>query len=100
MAFLALNNTRVMTETDPRYYGRVMSLYMLTWAFMPLGGIPVGFLTDAFGAPATIGVSGIVLALSMLATSRLLLNASLPRPRARLAASAGDGSGGGGGGGG
>ena len=91
MAFLALNNTKVMIETDPNYHGRVMSLYMLTWAFMPLGGIPIGFLTDAFGAPATIGVSGIVLALFMLAASFVFLNALRPRPRAPLAASAGDG---------
>ena len=91
MAFFALNNTKVMIETDPNYHGRVMSLYMLTWAFMPLGGIPIGFLTDAFGAPATIGVSGIVLALFMLAASFVFLNALRPRPRAPLAASAGDG---------
>ena len=92
MAFFALNNTKVMTETDPRYYGRVMSLYMLTWAFMPLGGIPIGFLTDAFGAPATIGVSGIVLTLAMVAASRLVLNSSPPRSRVPIAAaSAGDG---------
>lgn len=97
MSFFALNNTQVMQETDPRYYGRVMSLYMLTWAFMPLGGIPIAFLTDQYGAPATVGVSGIAVTLFMLAAARLFLRSSPAEGRRPLGSAAGGGGGGGGG---
>jgi MFS family permease len=47
--FQALNSTMVMTASDPRYYGRVMSVNMMTFALMPLGALPVGFIADLIG---------------------------------------------------
>jgi len=93
MTFMALNNTQVMAITEPDYHGRVMSVYMLTWSLMPLGGVPISFLTDRFGAPLTVGVSGIVVAIFMTGASKLLLGASRARSRGRLALAAGDGGG-------
>ncbi len=76
MVFMSLNNTQVMLATHPDYLGRVMSVYMLTWSFMPLGSIPISILTDIYGAPVTIGVSGLLLAAFMAACSRPLLGAT------------------------
>jgi MFS family permease len=50
--FQALNSTMVMTASDPAYYGRVMSVYMMTFSLMPLGTLPVGFIADAMGTVA------------------------------------------------
>lgn len=47
--FQALNSTIVMSASDPRYYGRVMSVNMLTFALMPLGTLPIGYLADVIG---------------------------------------------------
>ncbi len=47
--YMALNNTLIMTSTDPAMYGRVMSVYMMTWSLMPLSILPMGFLSDSVG---------------------------------------------------
>jgi MFS family permease len=60
-AFQSLNSTLVMTNSDPAYHGRVMSVYMLTFSAMPLGVVPFGALSDVYGAPITIGIGGILL---------------------------------------
>jgi MFS family permease len=60
--FQSLNSTLVMNNTDPAYHGRVMSVYMLTFSAMPLGVVPFGWLADHYGAPITIGIGGLVLA--------------------------------------
>lgn len=59
--FQSLNSTLVMTNTEPAYHGRVMSVYMLTFSAMPLGVVPFGALSDVYGAPITIGIGGILL---------------------------------------
>jgi MFS family permease len=48
--FQALNSTMVMTASDPGYYGRVMSVYMMTFSLMPLGTLPVGLIADLIGS--------------------------------------------------
>lgn len=60
--FQSLNSTLVMSNTEPAYHGRVMSVYMLTFSAMPLGVVPFGALADRYGAPITIGIGGLVLA--------------------------------------
>lgn len=60
--FQSLNSTLVMTNSEPAYHGRVMSVYMLTFSAMPLGVVPFGALSDIYGAPITIGLGGLLLA--------------------------------------
>jgi MFS family permease len=57
-AFSALNNTLVMANTEPRLTGRVMSIYLMTWAAMPLGAVPLSWLTERVGAPLAIALAG------------------------------------------
>jgi len=54
-AFMALNNALVLSITLPEMRGRVMGVFMTTFGLMPLGALPMGRLTDTFGAPLTIG---------------------------------------------
>ena len=60
--FQTLNSALCMKETDPAYYGRVMSLTMLAFSGTGLVSLPVGLLADAIGERATlIGMGGAVL---------------------------------------
>jgi MFS family permease len=59
--FQSLNSTLVITNSEPAFHGRVMSVYMLTFSAMPLGVVPFGALSDIYGAPITIGLGGLLL---------------------------------------
>jgi MFS transporter, DHA1 family, staphyloferrin A biosynthesis exporter len=67
----ALNNTLVMTNTEPRLHGRVMSVYLLTFAVMPLGSVPAAWLADHIGGPLTLILNGSVLAAVVIAVALL-----------------------------
>lgn len=77
MAYMALNNGMIMTSSEQRYHGRIMSLYMLTFGFMPMMGLPLGVLGDAIGGYATftmlgVGLLGFVLVLLLLVPSDVI----------------------------
>ena len=61
--FFTMNNVLLMGHTEPQYYGRVMSIYMLTFALMPVAVLPMGIFIDLVGAPYTMSVAGGLLAL-------------------------------------
>ncbi len=66
-AYHALNSSLTMDNTKPEFHGRVMSVYMLTFALMPLSVLPFGIITDQFGAPVTVGVAALLLAAIVVA---------------------------------
>lgn len=68
-AYMSLNNTLVMLQTDQAYYGRVMSIYMMTFSLMPLAGFPMGILVDRWSAPQVVGVAGGIILVFVLALS-------------------------------
>ena len=77
MAYMALNNGMIMTSSEQQYHGRIMSLYMLTFGFMPLMGLPLGILADGIGGYATftllgVGILCFVLVLVLLVPSDLI----------------------------
>ncbi|GBD23324.1 hypothetical protein HRbin29_00985 [bacterium HR29] len=65
--YQTLNNTMVMNTAAPEYYGRVMSIYMLTFSAMPLMAAPLGALADVVGASALFVVQGCLVAGGVLA---------------------------------
>lgn len=69
--FMAINNTLIMMYAVPEYHGRVMSVYMLTWSFMPIASLPMSLIADQVGAPATLAVAGAFIALFVLAVALL-----------------------------
>ena len=60
--YFTINRILVMYETEKAYYGRVMSVYMMTWSLMPLSLVPMGIMVDHVGAPITVGIAGLILA--------------------------------------
>lgn len=60
-AYQTLNNTMLMNEADPEYYGRVMSINMLTFSSMPLMAMPLGAIADRIGAMATFTAQGLII---------------------------------------
>ena len=74
--YLAVNNTLIQSNVPHELLGRVMSMYVVTFALMPLGTVPLGAITDAIGAPLAIGAGGAVVALFVLG-----LALGLPRLR-------------------
>ena len=76
--FQMLNNALIMQESDPAYYGRVMSLTMLAWGFNSLAGYPLGKFADASGeraallfmGAATVGVIALTAVVRQLLTGQ------------------------------
>ncbi len=60
--YFTINRILVMVETDKAFYGRVMSIYMMTWSLMPISLVPMGIMVDRVGAPITVGIAGLILA--------------------------------------
>jgi predicted MFS family arabinose efflux permease len=70
-AFSALNNTLLMSNVQPRLTGRVMSIYLLTWAAMPIGALPLAWLAERAGAPAAIALAGGLVVVGVVGLARL-----------------------------
>lgn len=64
--FLTLNNTVIMANTPREFYGRIMSIYQLTWAVMPVGTFPISALADAVGISFALASAGSLIAVLML----------------------------------
>ncbi len=77
--FQSLNGAVIVRETEPAFFGRVVSLSTLAFAGFGLMGLPVGLLADAIGersALATLGASVCLITVSL--ASRL---GDLPDPK-------------------
>ncbi|TAK26097.1 MAG: MFS transporter [Chloroflexota bacterium] len=61
-AYQSLNNTLIMQHTPREFYGRVMSVYMMGMAMMPLASAPAARLADEIGARPTVAASGALIA--------------------------------------
>jgi MFS family permease len=70
-AFSALNNTLLMSNVQPRLTGRVMSIYLLTWAAMPIGALPLAWLAEQAGAPVAIALAGALVIVGVVGLARL-----------------------------
>jgi MFS family permease len=70
--YWALNNTMVLANTDPEYYGRVMSVYMLSWSLTSFSGLPESALADAVGVQTMLAGVGVTLVVLLLAIALLL----------------------------
>ena len=59
-AYQTLNSTMIMDVTRPDYYGRVMSINMLSFSIMPLMAYPMGEIADVVGARETFVAQGLL----------------------------------------
>ena len=60
--YMTMNNVLIMSHTERQYYGRVMSIYMITFSLMPLAILPMGLLVDIIGVSMTQAAAGGLLA--------------------------------------
>ena len=60
--FQTLNMTMIMTSAREEYYGRVMSIMMITFSTMPMMAAPLGFIADRIGAPSLFIAQGVAVA--------------------------------------
>jgi len=68
-AYQTINNTMVMDAARPEYYGRVMSINMLTFSVMPIMAYPMGALADHIGARETFTLQGLIVIVAMLSVA-------------------------------
>jgi MFS family permease len=65
-----LANASVQTLTDPRFRGRVMAIYSLSFfGAMPIGAVLIGWLAAHFGAPAAVVATSSVALVYMAAVT-------------------------------
>ena len=57
----ALNQALIMEVTEDQYRGRVMGVYMLNFALVPLGVLPAGFAAEYWGVDVAIGALAVLL---------------------------------------
>ena len=67
--FMTLTNTLIMSNTPQELIGRVTSIFMMTFGLMPLGVLPAGAIAEAFGAPITVVIGGVLLLVFLLAAT-------------------------------
>ena len=65
-AYTSINNTLLMSYTPPEYHGRVMGVYMMTFASMPLSSLPAARVAEAIGLPPTLVLSGALVILAVI----------------------------------
>jgi len=93
---MATSNAMMLTQSDPAYHGRVMSMNMLNHGFMPLGAYPAAWIAGSIGAASAISMMGFILfGAAILVT---LTHPSLLRLKIEPIAAPGMGHGGWGGG--
>ena len=63
----ALTHALMMEQADEHYRGRVMSIYLMTFGFVPLAVYPAGVAIEYFGPLKIVGAMGIGLMLVTLA---------------------------------
>ena len=68
-AFQTLNMTMVMAASRQEYYGRVMSIMMLTFSTMPMMSAPLGAIADRTGASALFVAQGVAVAVMIAVVS-------------------------------
>jgi predicted MFS family arabinose efflux permease len=81
---MATANTTVQTTAPAALRGRVMSVYMTVFAgTVPIGGLAVGSVAQAFGTPASVALGGtiaLVSALAIGAAGRRVRDRTAPLP--------------------
>jgi len=61
-AYMALNSSLVMLNTEAGVYGRVMGVYMMAQSIRPITVLPMSALADALSTPITLMLSGGIVA--------------------------------------
>jgi MFS family permease len=62
-ALATLNNSLLLMSTPSSLHGRVISVFTMTSALIPIGALPMGAVADAIGIPSTFLIAGSIVVL-------------------------------------
>ncbi len=54
-SFMSANNALLQHRIDDNIRGRIFGIYMLTFGLMPIGTLPIGWVSSAISAPVAVG---------------------------------------------
>jgi MFS family permease len=74
-SFMSANNAILQHRVDDSIRGRIFGIYMLTFGLMPIGTLPIGWVSSAISAPVAVG--GAALISAALTTVLFLTSKSL-----------------------
>jgi MFS family permease len=63
--YMSLNSTMLMGNTDPRLYGRVLSVNLMTFAVTPIAALPLAWATDQIDPRTAVLVAGLLVAVAL-----------------------------------
>jgi MFS family permease len=63
--YMSLNSTMLMGNTDPRLYGRVLSVNLMTFAVTPIAALPLAWATDQVDPRTAVAAAGVLMALAL-----------------------------------
>ncbi len=64
--YMALNGTMLMGNTEPRLYGRVLSVYLMTFAVTPIAALPLAWMTDHMNPQLAVGIAGVLVTIAVV----------------------------------
>jgi MFS family permease len=67
--YMSLNSTILMGNTDPRLYGRVLSINLMTFAFTPIAALPLAWASDQVDPRTAVGVAGVLMTVALVVLS-------------------------------
>ena len=62
-SFMGSNNALLQHRIDDSIRGRIFGVYMLTFGLMPIGTLPMGWISGAIGAPVAVGGAALLASL-------------------------------------
>ena len=69
--YLSISNVLIQAYVDDEYRGRVLSIYMMEFSLMALGGVVIGLLASAAGPRVAVGTAAVALVALSLPTLAL-----------------------------
>ena len=63
---MSMNRSIVQLQVDQQMRGRVMSIDMMSHGLMPLGILPISWISEVYSVQTGLGVSGICLILGTI----------------------------------
>jgi predicted MFS family arabinose efflux permease len=59
-AYMTMDNTLILSSVPQSIHGRIISIFIMAVGLTPIGALPMGFLADHIGIPATFLIAGCV----------------------------------------
>jgi hypothetical protein len=77
--YMSLNSTMLMGNTDPKLYGRVLSVNLMTFAVTPIAALPLAWAADHIDPRTAVLVAGVLVVVALGITA--VLNPASRRAR-------------------